>query len=431
MRTILPAVKAILDNPIQTKADNSALSTNLWISRPVVPLVYDTFLEKQVAVSDEEASITDASIAVCHPKFGFGSTKIDIAYIKDGYAKVTEATAKAKMKEHDWHDRQFNEAATAVAIAYDGTMRKSVSGIIEFITELEPWIFWVNDGQLYTRKLGTDTTIVLTEENCTDVSAVRATWSDAGGFDFGLIAFFIVNGQLYYRQRIDGEWYDAETITFGPSGVSYVEVSASRTADYRIALQCKTTDGEIYELFTQYQGFAKQLTENVVFTNISAKGTRTALQRHDMYAPEHVEINDISGHGLIQWGSQFEPSNVINVFNGSDYGRLITVTFPHPIDVYSITDDLLPCITLTDSENHTWQSKEITSVTFTSFTVRFTNFNGAIGNLTLHYDNTELGIMFPPIGPDTKLDSFDYEFTPVSLDPSLVHLPTVVEVTNI
>lgn len=431
MRTILPAIKAILDSPIQTKADNSALSTNLWISRPVVPLIYDTFLEKQVAISDEEASITDASIAVCHPNFGFGSTKIDIAYIKDGHAKVTEAVAKSKMKDHNWRDRPFDEAASAVAIAYDGTMRKSVSGIIEFITEQDPWIFWVNDGHLYSKKLGTDTTIVLAEENCTDVSAVRATWSESGGFDFGLIAFFISNGQLYYRQRIDNEWYDAEAITFGPQGVTYVEVSASRTADYRIALQCKTSTGDIYEMFTQYQGFAKQLTENVVLTDISARGQRTSLRNHEAFAPEHIEINDISAYGLSQWGSQFEPSNVINVFNGSDYGRLVRVTFPHPVDVSSITDDLLPYIVLSDSANHVWYSKEITSATATSFTVRFTNFNGAIGNLTLHYDNTELGIMFPPVGPDTKLNSFDYEFTPVNLDPSLVHLPTVVEVTNI
>ena len=61
------------------------------------------------------------------------------------------------------------------------------------------------------KQLGGET-ITLAENNATAISAVRAMWSDVPGFDFGLCLFMILNGAIYVRQLINGEWYDAEVV---------------------------------------------------------------------------------------------------------------------------------------------------------------------------------------------------------------------------
>jgi hypothetical protein len=161
-------------------------------------LTTDVFLEKQAVLTG--ASITDTSVAVCHPRQGAANTKINIGYIDGGVAKVVTAAVKTKMSNHIWIDSGFSENASAISVAYDGTMPKDDLGNVEFVTESQPWVFWADNGALYARKLGSLSTTTLSESTCTDVSAVRAMWSEIGDFDIGLVVFFILSGSIYYRQ---------------------------------------------------------------------------------------------------------------------------------------------------------------------------------------------------------------------------------------
>ena len=95
------------------------------------------------------------------------------------------------------------------------------------ITEELPWVFWINGGVVYGQIIGTGSTVMLATANATDVFAVRGVHSEVGGFDFGLVLFMVIAGQLYYRQLIDGVWMDAEIVsTVGGLSLSALTITS-------------------------------------------------------------------------------------------------------------------------------------------------------------------------------------------------------------
>ena len=109
MRSIPSDIASKLAMTKQTKANSADPSASIWIGRPTTPLTTDVFLEKQTVLTG--ASITDTSVAVCHPRQGAANTKINIAYIASGVAHVVTAATKTKVSNHIWVDSGFSEAA--------------------------------------------------------------------------------------------------------------------------------------------------------------------------------------------------------------------------------------------------------------------------------------------------------------------------------
>lgn len=427
MRSIPSDIASKLAMTKQTKANSADPSASIWIGRPTTPLTTDVFLEKQAVLTG--ASITDTSVAVCHPRQGAANTKINIGYIDAGVAKVVTAAVKTKMSNHIWVNSGFAENASAISVAYDGTMPKDDRGNIEFVTESQPWVFWVYNGAMCARKLGSSTTVTLAESNCTDVSAIRAMWSEVGGFDFGLIVFFLLNGTIYYRQLIDGEWTDAETVTFGPSGVTWVSIAAFRTWDYRVGVQGKTSTGDLYELFTQFMGVGKQTVEHIEIKDIKAEGNLDEIDYHDTTENEHIEISDIASDGLLQWGLPVYGVAAENIDDGEgNFGLCVRVTLDHPCNAASAAANASAF--LLQDENSTPFAPAGISVSGDGMTITasFTDFNLAVGDLTVGY--TPGTISSPPVNPDALMAAWSVTFTPTSLEPPDVGPPEVEEVWN-
>lgn len=429
MRTVPSYISTRLAKNIQTRANNSAPSSRIWISRPSTVLVDDRLLERQTILN---ASVSDVSVAVCHPKKRKSNTAIFMAYISDGVARVVSAKHKLRMDAHVWVDTGFEAAATAVSIAFDGTMPKVYGSEVEFVTETTPWIFWVNDSKLYATKLYSDEDpIVLAETNCTDVSAIRAMWSSVGGFDFGLVVFFILNGTLYYRQLIDGEWMDAEVVSFGPSGVKWQEVAAFRTWDYRIGVQAKTTDGTVYELFTQFMGVGKQ---NV----------------------EHLDMNVIADLDLVKI-EEWVPSNsehaitVTGVESGAPYGGLYSTLPPNLVDAYNIDDGngdwgkklvivsdvhlrageiekYASSFAITDSMGRSFAaySAELSVEDGLTVVLSFKDFNAAKGDCIISYTPGAAITL-----ANTVMEYTELAFTPVHLVPPDIPVPEATDIWNL
>lgn len=427
MRSIPSDIASKLAMTKQTRANSADPSASIWIGRPTTPLTTDVFLEKQAVLTG--TSITDTSVAVCHPRQGAANTKINIGYIDAGVAKVVTAAVKTKMSNHIWVDSGFSENASAISVAYDGTMPKDHHGNVEFVTESQPWVFWVDSGALYARKLGTADTVTLAQANCTDVSAIRAMWSEVGGFDFGLIAFFLLNGTIYYRQLIDGEWMDAETVTFGPSGVTWTSIAAFRTWDYRVGVQGKTSTGDLYELFTQFMGIGKQTVEHIEVKDISAVGTLTPIDYHDTQLNEHVEIADISAVGLLQWGFAVYGVAAENIADeNDDWGKFIVITLDHPCNVTSVSGNGSQ-FGITDENNVSFYSSSISvSEDGMTLTLGFVDFNSATGEVLLAY--TPGTISSPPYNPTSPMQAWSLSFTPTNLVPPAVDPPEPLEVWN-
>lgn len=421
MRNIPSQILELLNKRVQTRGGSSDPSTRMWISRPSTALVNDIFLERQTVAT---GSVDDVSVAVCHPRAMRGNTQICIGYISEGIARVATAKHKSDMSAHEWFDVDFEEAATAISVAYDGTMPKANNGYVEFETEPYPWVFWVNDSVLYGRKLYSDEdSVILAETNCTDVSAVRAMHSSVGGFDFGLVIFFILNGQLFYRQLIDGEWQDAETVGFGPSGMTWKEVSAFRTWDYRIGVQAKSTNGDIYELFTQYMGIGKQNVEHIQ-VDVEPKAKYIPIDYTDVRADEHVE-STVSVHGTRIYGLSSKPIVVHNVDDGTgNYGTTILVELDYPVTNvegnsanFFLVDGNTNAYTCTDCR---------VSDDGKTLILTFVDFNLAEGTtLTIDYIPGTIQ------SPATAMDAFTFSFAPTNLVAPDIPVPEPVEAWNL
>ena len=419
MRSVPSDIASKLAMKKQTAANGADPSASIWIGRPTTALTTDVFLEKQTVLT--ATSITDSAVAVCHPRQGAVNTKINIAYIASGVAHVITAATKTKISNHIWIDSGFEVDASAICIAYDGTMPKNDQGKVEFVTESQPYIFWVNGGALYVQKLGLLGVVTLAETNCTDVSAIRAMWSDIGGFDFGLIVFFLLEGTIYYRQLIDGNWTEAETVLFGPSGVTWTEISAFRTWDYRVGVQAKTSDGVVYELFTQFQGIGKTSSDRLEVTDITAEGDITHIDYSNTQTEENIELSNVVGLGDLLSTISAVCLSCINVDDGAgNWGVKIVATFDKRLS--SLSSGFF----VRDANSNTYAATA-SVIADSGRTITFTvaDFNAAEGQ-TCEFCYTP----GTTVSEATMLAAIEFEFVPTNLDAPVADPPVYKEVWN-
>lgn len=428
MRNVPSYIADRLKKNIQTRANNSAPSARIWISRPSTVLVDERLLERQTVVN---SSVTDVSIAVSHPRMRRSNASIFMAYISGGVARVVTAMHKLNMTSHNWSDTGFERNATAISIAFDGTMPKVYGSEVEFVTEHDPWVFWVDSSVLYGQKLySNEDPIILAEENCSDVSAIRAMWSSTGGFDFGLVVFFILSGKLYYRQLIGGVWMDAELVSYGPSGVTWEEVSAFRSWDYRVGVQAKTTDGHIYELFTQFMGIGKQNTEHLELTNITTKTSMTGINYHNTQEAEHVDLTDISSVAPYGGLYSLDMPVLVSAHNekadDDDWGKIVVIAFSNHVPAGQVAKENLN-FSLVDSRGTAYYPNEaVLAPDGKTVTLTFNDFNGAYGECEVRYTPGNLYSM-----ATIKVEATSVRFTPENLDAPDIPAPEVVSVRNL
>lgn len=426
MRSLSTTMKKKLASRIQ--AGDNAVSSSLWVARPTTPLTEDRYLEKQTVLSS--SNITKTSIAVCHPRLMRGATEVYIGYLESGTIKVARTTYVEEMDRHVWDtDIGYSQAAEDFCLCFDGTMPKAPNGYTEFKTEQLPWVFWTLDGVLYGRKLWDESEpFVIAEANCSAVSAVRAMWSSYGSFDFGLIVFFLLNGQLYYRQLIGNEWVDAEIVSFGPSGISWEELAAFRTWDYRVGVQLKGSDGLYYEMFTQFMGSGKQNAEHIEIRSFDVESNFIELSYHNTKQVEHVEIQKVNASSNLY---STEVPYIQSAFNvedeNGDWGTTIKVVFSYYLDIEAskLAEEYMQFV-LTDSigVQYAVSNASIANDRMT-VTLKFMNFNNAYGVCKIQYTpGSAISVA------ETKVKFTSLEFTPQNLVPIDVPIPEVESVWN-
>ena len=432
MRTIPSSLDAKFKKLVQAESTKAAPAVDLWISRPVVPLVNDYFLEQQAIGNGN--SVTALDIAVAHPRHRRQSTKIYIATVENGRARVVSSPFRQAMETHVWTDSGFSERAEDVALAFDATMKNDTRGRSEFVTDELPWVFWVNSGALYGQQLGSNEVLTLAEANCTKCTAIRAAGSALGGFNYGLCLFFLLGGEIYVRQRMNGEWMDAEPVNFGPD-VVWTDIAASRSWDYRIVLQAMASDGTVYELFTQYMGIGQRSVEHIEIKKLDVVGDLTEIRQRPAEADEHIEIAAIDAGalygGLYSTGQpvMLSASNLLTIEDKDgelveNYGLRITVRFAAHMDSASVAENLSAFV-MRDSNGAT--SAVISAETENGLDWIFTmaDFNNAMGECTVSYTPGTLVTM-----AGTVAESLSVTFTPENLTPSAVEAPKILEVYN-
>jgi hypothetical protein len=318
LRYVDPILKSRIEKANQTLYENANPAIVAWISRRNIPLIDQTFLE--YIKIDDYINIGDVSISARRSNENRQSDGIFVAFTDNGTGKILYATQTPVITDYVWTTVETIPDATDIATAFDGRMIKNIRGNIAFKTiDLNPWVFWIDAaGLLYGKLLGDDSTqVTLANANASAVTAVRGIQSDIADFDQGLLVFFILAGSIHYRTFRNGIWEDAAPINFGPS-VTWVDISASRTWDYRIVLQAKDNSGNIYELFTQTEGIAKQNVERIEITDITAEGESIPVTYFDTSEDERIEVTDITATGEIIYGLSPVPTAVGNVEDTSD-----------------------------------------------------------------------------------------------------------------
>lgn len=427
MRSVSTTLKKKLASRIQ--AGENALSASLWVARPTTPLTEDRFLEKQSVLSSN--NITKTSIAVCHPRLMRGATEVYIGYLESGVIKVAKTKYTEEMERHIWtQDIGYYQEADDFCLCFDGTMPKAPNGKVEFKTEQFPWVFWVLDGVLYGRKMWDESEpFVLAESNCSTVSAIRAMWSTSGGFDFGLIVFFVLGGKLYYRQLIDNEWMDAEIISFGPDNVIWSEIVAFRTWDYRVGIQGKTTDGVCYEMLTQFMGIGKQSSEHIDVRSVNAKSDLIEIKYVSSQENEHIKLSDISAGAPFGGLYSTDVPVILSAYNVEDangnWGTTIIVKFSNYLVASQVTDNYLS-FSLIDSWNAAYYpSAASLADDCKTVTLTFVDFNPANGICELCYTPGTIYSI-----ATVKVQATSVKFTPQNLDAPDVPQPEVASIWN-
>jgi hypothetical protein len=418
MRDINSELLTRLKKDFQTSYANADPRAVVWISRPTTALINNDFLEKQEILTG--TAITDVSVAVCHPVIYRPVAKIYVGYVDNGTAHVKAAIAKTSMSAHAWIDAGFSETASAIALEFDGTMPKDRRGRVEFVTEELPWVFWINGGALYGKVLGDTEAVQLAAANATDVFSVRGMWSEVGGFDFGLVVFYILSGTIYYRQLIDGVWTDAEAIGFGPSA-TFVSIAAMRTWDYRICLQAQDDTGVLYELFTQYMGVAKQNVEHIEVKDVSAAGGMVHVDYTDTAEVEHIEVSNISVDSDLLSTIPAVPTSCQNIDDGTgNWGVTIIVTFTHRLSELSAGFYIQDANSITYAATASIIEDDGRTITFT-----VVDFNAAEGQ-TCTFCYTPGAT----ISEAVDLEAFSFEFTPTNLVAPNILAPEVEAIWN-
>ena len=421
MREMDESLSERIESQLQTIANNANPSLFMRVSRYNIPLREEKFIERTRIT--KAPGITDSDIAVCHPRLKREDEDIWVAYVRNGTLHIKRSKNTEAINKTDWMVYSFTADAEACAIAFNSTAKHNEKDECEFVTEEIPWVFWVHDGALKA-KLCTPLGVYehqLAEENVTDVSAVRGPSGDQDSWNLGLTVFFLMNGSIYYRQYLNGEWCDAELIQMsGLNDLDIVAIKAFNTWDYRVGLQILTDDGDMYELYSYTEGIGTRGIERISL-KISGESELERVRYTDGYILEHLSL-EITAEGERIYGLSAIPLAIENVEDENEnWGTTIIVTMDYPNTGGSANE-----FVLSDSNGNTYACQSVTC-NGTEITLEFLDFNlaGLASSVTLTYTQGTLQ------SPVPLTDSFTMTFVPQHLVPPHVDPPTVSSIYNL
>ena len=170
-----------------------------------------------------------------------GDENVAVAYaicLHDGEASVYRREMPANM-DAKWEYVWKLGAASDVAIEYDGIWEVDASYQWYILrTEQFPYIFFVQNGNLYVQHWRDESTRILLAENVSQLSSCKG-WQNSidRELDQGLIIGYIRSGEVYYRsfcQQEDGSysWEVERKVT--TLGIGNSTLSVIRTNDFRV-----------------------------------------------------------------------------------------------------------------------------------------------------------------------------------------------------
>lgn len=403
----------------QTIAAEAEPYVSLRISRNRTILTDLALTEKVKVRTADTGDITDADIAVQHPRYKGENTKIWCVLINDGHLGLRWTYDREDITETKWNVINLGApTATACAIGFDSEVKENARGYAEFVTgDGYPLVFYVDgDGALKCIILGgAIIEETLAANNVTDVSVIRGPASKNGSWDLGLTVFFLMGGALFYRQLINGSWYDAEQVNLSITGETISKIDAFVTWDYRVGVQVLTASGKLYQIISYTEGIGVRGMEHIEM-RMSAVVSLIGTNYINKFTTEHIEMAMSASTALI-YGHSAVPVLVENT-----NGTTIEVTFDYP----NTGTPSASQFTLTDTHylNYVCTSAALSQDGYT-LTLTFDDFDLAekwVDNtLTLTYTKPSSGGLQSPA---VQTESFTESFTPTGLVAPVEDAPT-------
>lgn len=291
MRTVPQSMAQKLQQRIQTLSNDSDPRVSLRLRRPNLPIESGAFFERKLIDDVSTSPISDTAIAVEHSKPVGEDGDIWVSAIVNQTLRIFKSKNHIDLSQLNFVEQDFTTSAIYCSMEFDSKLYRDKFGKEQFITEKEPYVFWVNqNGDLHAKKLpnGED---VLLETNVKRISTVRGYYSDIPKLDAGLIIFYTNNNDtLYYKQLIHGVWYDSEEISAFGDGV--ISIAAFRTDDYRVGVEVRTDSGGRYAFsFSETNVTGIRNVDNVKLFDTTDELTLFDVPYVKTKSDEHIEIS--------------------------------------------------------------------------------------------------------------------------------------------
>ena len=195
----------------------------------------------------------------------------------------------------------------------------------------------------------------------------------------------------------------------------------------------------MYELFSQFQGFAKRGREHLEVTDASGEHTMTPIAYLDAKSPnEHIEVTDATSNAPYGGSYQIGDAHVVSARNiptevedeethlvTVNWGLRVQVFFDREINQDQVTAQIAQFL-MTDERGRTYYpGSAVPGGTGRVFTFSFRNFNNAIGDLTVSYTPGTVQTM-----ADASLLGGSAVFAPENLVPYPAPAPVPVRIWN-
>lgn len=252
MRPIPNALKSKLLNRVKSEATDS-----MPLIRLVATQTSSNVLLSEPIHTDILPAIGDVAVRQTS-----GEREIALAYaicLDDGIAKIYQRQLPAGM-DYPWEYLWTFGPAEDVAIEFDGEWKMNAEAEWYYLeTEQYPYIFYVQQGNLYVQKWNDpESAVALAYGGVTQLSACKG-WKNSidQELDQGLIIGYIRNGEVFYRSLCMQEngnlmWEAEHSVSELGNGNS--TLSVFRTNDFRIGFLTEN-DGEIQFVLT-YRNYA-------------------------------------------------------------------------------------------------------------------------------------------------------------------------------
>lgn len=249
MYKVDPSLLERFNSSYQVESENNDPRPEVYITRNRTAISTQRFWEKKQISS---VVGTRSSIAVRRPKYSTLGDMIFVAQVESGVAVIRYAYENPNMARMKWTELTRIENVSEISLMFDGTMVKR-NGIVEAYTVGDkPYAIYVDSyGSLKAVNLdSTNLEEITISDLAVNVASVRGLYSEVAGVDDGIFIFYTNTlGELWEVQMLDGVVQYLSKINRFPSGVTaWLDCWATLTFDYRVMLQLKGNDGNVYTL---------------------------------------------------------------------------------------------------------------------------------------------------------------------------------------